>query len=327
MQDTEDSKRVTLVADIGGTNTRVAYARGGEVDTSTIRRFRNSRHRDLGDVLSRFLEAEPGPRPAAACVAVAGPVRDGRASMTNLPWTLDEATLAAATGARDAVLVNDLEAQGHGLDVLAAGSVRHLFGPAPGTRPGDRLVIGIGTGFNTATVVAGPDGPIVKAAEAGHARLPVLDARGLSLASFVARAHGFPAIEDVLSGRGLENVAAWLGADAPTAAGIVAALDKGDAVAAEALRVFARILGSVAGDLALCHLPFGGVYLVGGVARALGPHLVEAGMPRAFTDKGRFSDFMAAFGCHLVDDDYAALHGCAAILARRGAARKQGTTA
>ena len=70
----------------------------------------------------------------------------------------------------------------------------------------------------------------------------------------------------------------------------------------------------VAGNLALIQLPFGGVYLVGGVARALAPHLSRFGFADAFRDKGRFAGFMRNFGVAVIEDDYAALVGSAAHL-------------
>jgi len=56
-----------------------------------------------------------------------------------------------------------------------------------------------------------------------------------------------------------------------------------------------EMLGAVAGNLALTQLPFGGIYLVGGVSRALAPYFDEFGFHDAFRDKGRFSSFMDSF--------------------------------
>lgn len=70
----------------------------------------------------------------------------------------------------------------------------------------------------------------------------------------------------------------------------------------------------VAGDLALQTLPFGGIFLIGGVARAVSPWFEDYGFAEAFRDKGRFSTFMEDFAVHLVTDDYAALIGCAGHL-------------
>ncbi len=87
-----------------------------------------------------------------------------------------------------------------------------------------------------------------------------------------------------------------------------------DTLASEAGRVFVRMLGTVAGNLALIHLPFGGIYLIGGVARAFTPHLADFGFAEAFRDKGRFAGFMQNFRVSVIEDDYAALTGCAVYL-------------
>ena len=80
------------------------------------------------------------------------------------------------------------------------------------------------------------------------------------------------------------------------------------------MRVFIRILGTVAGNLSLVHLPFGGVFLVGGVARAMLPHLGQYGFTEAFRDKGRFAGFMGNIPVSILLDDYAALTGNAAYM-------------
>ena len=80
------------------------------------------------------------------------------------------------------------------------------------------------------------------------------------------------------------------------------------------MRTFARLFGTIAGNLALIHLPFGGIYLSGGVARAFGPHLADLGFVEAFRSKGRFASFMDMFGITVINDDYAALAGCASHL-------------
>jgi glucokinase len=263
-------------------------------------------------MLRHYLDGRPV---AGACIAVAGPVQGGRAEMTNLPWVIDTATVAEAAGTARVALLNDLQAQGHALDGLAPGDLRCL-------RPGNpvagaaRLVVGIGTGFNAAPVHAAPGGGLVVAAsECGHVTLPVREAEDLALAAAVTGPDGFPAVEDLLSGRGLAALYAHAGgteagAGAPR---ILARLAAGDGAARRAVAAFARHLGMVAGDLALVHLPFGGIYLIGGMARAVAPHL-GATFEAAFLDKGRFSDLLARIPVHVVEDDYAALSGAAAYL-------------
>ena len=311
----------SLVADIGGTNTRVALADGKKIVDGTVRRYSNVDYPGLELVLRRYIADEGGVDPIAACVAVAGPVREGRATMTNLDWTIDKDTLIRATGAETVAILNDLQAQGHALGHLEESNIRTIIdGPSAGSNAA-MLVVGVGTGFNAAPVFQTESGRLVTPSESGHANLPIRTERELQLCQFVSTAHGFPAVEDVLSGRGLERVYAFLGVEAGApkemgAADIMASMSsKSDARAQEAVEMFTRILGTVCGNLSLIQLPFGGVYLVGGVARAFAPYLNESGFAEAFRDKGRFAGFMSNFKVSVIEDDYAALTGSAAHLA------------
>ena len=310
----------TLVADIGGTNTRVALANGLQIVNGTIRRYKNAEFAGFEAVLQQYIADESDVNPLAACVAVAGPVREGRATLTNLDWTIDKDTLVRATGAQTVAILNDLQAQGHALDHLAPNKIRTIFDRSKADPHAAKLVIGVGTGFNAAPVLELEGGRVVIPSECGHANLPIQTAQELRLCQFVSSAHDFPAIEDVLSGRGLERVYAFLGqeSDDPrdrAAHDIMATCNDGsDPRAEDAARMFTRILGTVCGNLSLIQLPFGGVYLAGGVARAFAPHLHAFDFCGAFRDKGRFAGFMDNFSVHVIEDDYAALTGSAAHL-------------
>ena len=310
---------LSLVADIGGTNTRCALADGRKVLQDTVRRYSNADFPQLETVLKTYLADQGGVCPTAACVAVAGPVRDGAATMTNLDWTVDRDTLMRATQAKTVAILNDLQAQGHAIGDLDNSSIKQIVA-GPKTPPNEkavRLVVGVGTGFNAAPVYETSGGRFVPPSEAGHANLPIRTDQDFRLCRYVSNAHGFPAIEDVLSGRGLEKVYAFLAQEDGTpreasAQAIMAACEnETDPHAREAAALFSRLLGTVCGNLSLIQLPFGGVYLVGGVARALAPYLTQCGFAEAFRDKGRFAGFMSNFAVSIVEDDYAALIGSA----------------
>ena len=318
------ANRYSLVADIGGTNTRCALAEGQNLVEGTMRRYVNADHGSLDAVLQCFIADEGGVDPVAACVAVAGPVRGERASLTNLDWEIDTATLTRATRAERVAILNDLQAQGHALGHIDASRIRTIlpFPAAPLSLT--RIVIGVGTGFNAAPVFDLGGVRIVPPSESGHVNLPVRDESDLRLSRFVAAARSCPSVEDVLSGRGLEAVYRWLSHEAGStlakpAHEIMAAVDEGsDPQAVETARIVTRLLGAAASNLALTQLPFGGVYLVGGVSRAIAPHLAGFGFGTAFRDKGRFSDFMDNFGVGVIEDDYAALTGAAAYISGPG---------
>ena len=321
---------ISLVADVGGTNTRVGLAIDGVLDPSTIARHRNADYSGLDPILRHYMTTgDKGPC-SAACIAMAGPVRDGVGIMTNLDWSMDEDTLRRATGASRAAVLNDLQAQGYALPHLHDDARRVVVSGsdtanAPLNEASDRqLVIGVGTGFNAAPVHRAGTGFLVAPSECGHANLPIRSEQELRLCRFVETAHGFPAIEDLLSGRGLERLFSFLtmenGAREDCGAAIIMErLGEGDQVAEATGRLFVKLLGTVVGNLALIHLPFGGIYLVGGVARAFAPYLDRFGFETAFLDKGRFAGFMQNFPITVVEDDYAALAGCLAYVMQDGA--------
>lgn len=319
----EPSQNCFIVADVGGTNTRVALSRGAHVLAETIRRYRNADYSGVEPVLRDYLTTQQNTAPVAACVAVAGPVRDGKARLTNRDWQMDEASIAEATGADHVALLNDLQAQGYALDHVGDSDLLLVRAAAQAPEGAAKLVVNLGTGFNASPVFMTPSGPYVATSESGHATMPVRTEQDLALCAFVERRHGFAGIDDILSGRGLEHVYAFLSHQAganrlvDSATIIRGCTDRSDPVAVEAVAYFIRLTALVMGNLALVQLPFGGIYLVGGLSSAIAPFLEAAGFDQAFRDKGRFAGFMDSFSIHVVQDDYAALRGMAAYLSNR----------
>jgi glucokinase len=313
---------LALLADIGGTNTRVALADGKAVRPASIRRYGNAEFTDLGAVLRRYLADEGASGVEGVCVAAAGPVRDGVAVMTNLDWTIDAPLLTAATGARRTAILNDLQAQGHALGFIAPRDLKDVIA-GPVQSGAAMLVVGVGTGMNAAPVHGSGAARLVAPSECGHISMPIRTERDFRLSQFLSstgpHAHGFAGVEDVLAGRGLERLYAFVTAEAGaeislSAAEIMERLAKGEAAAQDCARLYVGILGAELGNLALIHLPFGGIYLIGGVARAMAPYFAQMGLAAAFCDKGRFAEFMQSFRLQIVEDDFAALTGCAAYL-------------
>ena len=317
---------LAILADIGGTNTRVALAEGRQVCLDSIRRFPNgdyqARGQDIAHVLRDYLD-QTGARVTGVCVAAAGPVQDGVATMTNLDWVIDADKLARATGASRVAILNDLQAQGQALGHIPAEKLLCVI-PCPAD-VGPMLVVGLGTGVNAAPVHPGPQGRVVPASECGHVNMPVRSEEDFLLARFVEaklRAAGespHAGVEEVLAGRGLANLHAFAAHAAGhpsslSSAEVLAALDQGDAIAAHAARLYVHILGQMLADLALIHLPYGGIYLIGGMSRAMSPHFPRFGLEQHFREPRRVDLLMTDFSVTVVEDDYAALTGCAAYL-------------
>lgn len=319
-----------VLADIGGTNTRVALADGKTLRKDSIRKFSNqdysARGQDIAHILGDYLR-ETGVAVDGVCVAAAGPVQDGVAQMTNLNWVMDAAKLAGATGARRIALLNDLQAQGQALGHIAASDLRPLI-KGPASDGASMLVVGLGTGVNAAPVHGLGAGRVVPPSECGHVNMPVRDDEGFRLMRFIetmltadqASPSHHAGVEEVLAGRGLANLYAFAAHSAGhplrmDSAQVLAALADGDPIAEHAARLYTRILAQMLADLALIHLPYGGIYLIGGMARAMTPHFERFGLTAHFREPRRVDLLMRDFAVSVVEDDFAALTGCAAYLA------------
>jgi glucokinase len=305
-----DTLPPALVADIGGTHARLALAREGRIVPGSAARLENARFDDPLTMLADWLE---GRAVSAASLAVAGPVRGGRVRMGNRHWTLEEGAVSGALGGVPCRIVNDLAAQALALPHLARDALRPLLEGAPLDPAEPRLVIGLGTGFNSA--VALPSGAVL-AAESGQGLLPARDAQELRTRDAIAAETGYPRVEDALSGPGLARLARLLsGGSARAPETILAAARRGEPDARAAVALFARFLGLIAGELALGCLPHGGIALAGGLARAVAPLLRGTGFAARFHDRGAMRATMESFAIGVIEDDHSALAGCAALAA------------
>ncbi len=297
-----------LIADIGGTNTRVGLATEAGLMADTLQRFRNSEMPNFEAVLEQYLaEVKPG-KLRGACAGAAGPVEGGVATLTNLNWTIDRNVMKAVSGAEFTDVINDLPAQGLALDELAEDNLLTLKEGL--VSEGPRLVVGLGTGFNIVPVHRVGDVLLAPSCEAGHATLPHCKDQ-VALCEWLKAECGYPSIEVALAGQGIENIYRFHSGLTAKAQDVMRLVEAADAHALAAIADYVALLGSVVGDYALSHLPFGGIYLTGGVSRAVSPYLETYGFADIMAEKGRFSDLAGRFSVALIQDDYAALKGCA----------------
>jgi len=314
-----------LVGDIGGTNARFAIVELADVGArpQAPRTYNCCDHPSLQAAISAYLDdMGSSKRPDAVCVAVAGPVTDGVAAFTNLPWRVSEEALRE-TGFERARVINDYEALAFGIPDLTASDLRPI-GATPAPPPGHTLaVMGAGTGFGVSALTRRKSEELVTAGEGGHASFAPVDELEVEILRRLAVQFDRVSIERLLSGPGLLNIyramADIVGADAPhaTPAQITAQALAGEDLPRHAVERFCSIFGSVAGDFALSYGAQGGVYLAGGIAPQLIAVLNRGGFRRAFEAKGRLSPYLTAIPTYVVTHPHRALIGAARVLKAR----------
>lgn len=305
-----------LIADVGGTNTRLALSEAGVVLPDTVHSFPNADWDTLYDVVAAFWAARGQPQLTQSVLAVAGPVRDNNARLTNRDWEVSTAALAQITGNSPAYLINDLTALGYAAPVLREDQRRLVSaGEVRGGAVSQSMVVGIGTGFNIAPVIETSGRVACPAIEAGHIGMP--DSVGRRLPKLGLTRDAFPTIETLFSGRGFATFCnactrqtGWTGPAAIAAYDAQAPSD-----ITRAIDQYAALLGQLLRDLSLAYVPASGIYLAGSVARSL---LQTAPEPciRPFRAPGN------ALVCNtapiwMIADDLAALSGCAQVSFQR----------
>ena len=314
--------RTALVADIGGTNARLAVADLATLRVSDAASFRCAESPSLQAVVASYLDGR-GERPTAAAVAVAAPVVGDTVRLTNSPWSIVHDELRAAIGVETLLLLNDFEALAHVLPHLGAADLHQIGGGAPAERA-TKAVLGPGTGLGVAGLAWSPAGWQALPSEGGHAAFAVEDATEFAMLERLLTGRERLSVERVVSGPGLADVyrvlAELQGRPAPPlqAAEVVRRAVAGDdPVAREALDRFATWLGRFAGDAALFFGARGGVYIGGGIAPRMVDVLAAGRFRRAFEAKGRMKAYLAPIPVYVILAADAALKGAAAALAAR----------
>lgn len=306
-----------LVGDIGGSNTRLAMAEPGG-QSVVLRHRQQYGNRDAASLAELIRGHGSGmPAPERACLAVAGPTDGRSASLTNLAWRIDADALGQEFGFL-VQLINDFEAVAWGVDALCQEDRVTLQAGVPGA-DAPRLALGPGTGLGVAVSVAqaGVYRPV--AGEGGHIGFAPTDAEQAALLRFLQAKYGRTSVERILSGPGISDLFAYCRAASGrpvkrerTPAEVTdAALTGSDPIAVWAMRLFCRILGQTAGDLALVAGARAGVYVAGGIPPRILPLLATGEFLAGFRDKGRFTAWVESVPVHVVTDPDIGLKGAA----------------
>jgi glucokinase len=301
-----------LVADIGGTNARLGIAVNGIVDPQSVVRFANENYGSFYDVVTAYTDIKSQTEFTSAVVAVAGPITDTAAELTNRNWVITTDALKRLLQCDEALLINDLASLGYAVTHLTdTGILTVSQGKQQTPENTQYLVVGIGTGFNVCAVRTDiTSRPSALQAECGHISLPRTVLEFLDADTH----HHFNTVEELFSGRGLSKLHAVLTQTDPIDGQEIAQnhLAGMDPHATKTLRLYAQMLGALTRELLLMYMPTGGVYFAGSVGRGI----FEAGLEKQFMEVLHQNHFIEAakdIPIRIIADDGAGLTGCAIL--------------
>jgi glucokinase len=328
-----------LVGDIGGTNTRLLLIRLKN-DTTAMAMpdpaiYASAGFTHLNDIAIQFLEearcflGEAYSPPVAACFAIAGPVKDDTCQLTNLSWQLDARQMEEKLGIKHIRLINDFAAVGYGIPALQSEDVVVLQ-DCPAVPQAAIAVLGAGTGLGEALLIWQQDRYEVLPTEGGHADYAPRTDIEIGLLQFLRSRHGRVSVERVVSGQGIFAIYEYLRTLLPLLVSLEVETqlkdperDRSDVIAkyalapqrdtlcAQALDLFVANYGAEAGNLALKSLPYGGLYLAGGVGAKILPKLQGGVFMESFLDKGRMRSILKTLPVSLIVNPKVGLMGAA----------------
>jgi glucokinase len=314
-----------LAADVGGSKTLVglfeaAAPRPRLVEVQAVRTLAFA---GLPQLLDACLAKHRGVTLERLSLGVAGPVLHGEATLTNVPWRVRAADVAASVGVSDVRLLNDLEAMAHAVPVLTADEL-HTLQPGRPDPQGNAALIAAGTGLGAAILHRVGDRMLPVPSETGHSDFAVRTDDEVAFWHFLRARLGRVDIEHVLSGPGMVLLAEFThdAAVCPIAGTFVESSNGAASVSAaaasgrcpdcaKALAMFVAAYGGEAGNLALRAVATAGLYVGGGIAPKILPALQTASFLRWFTDKPPMTGLLAAVPVHVILNDQAALIGAA----------------
>jgi glucokinase len=321
-----------LAGDIGGTKTDLAIfsVEGGPYSPLNQAQMHSADYPSLQVLVKEFLKKSETPPVERACFDVAGPVIDGRVKTTNLPWVMDEASLAKDLNLKSVHLLNDLEAVARAVPILRPSDVRTLNVGQPDPE-GAIGVVAPGTGLGESFLTWDGSKYVSHSSEGGHSDFAPTDERQIRLLRYLLARFDHVGVERVCSGIGIPNIYEYfrdierIPEEPNITQSIAAARDRTAEISnfaldpklrsklcVETIETFASILATEAGNLALKVMATGGIYLAGGIPLHILSVLEKSSFMESFKRKGRFAQLMERIPVHVILSR-AALIGSAAF--------------
>jgi glucokinase len=294
----KDYDKIVLSGDIGGTNANFCIAGIKKGIPHILLQGRESTGSvdDLSRLVNNFIaEAQAHNfNPETACLAVAGPIETRKdyqkVQMTNTDLLIDTRKLKRNTGLKDIMLMNDFDAVSYAINVLDRQDFI-VLNKGRAIPKAVKAVLGAGTGLgkNILHYHEQVEAYVPLPSEGGHADLPLLTTTELKMAEFIKKINGIKrqlCYEDVLSGRGLENIYKYLSTSKypelpiDLTAAEISTTQNDNSCSQETFEWFIRFYARCARNFALDTLARGGLYIAGGIAAK---------------NHGSFTDFVEEF--------------------------------
>ncbi|NQX87233.1 MAG: glucokinase [Halioglobus sp.] len=313
-----EATNTRLVADIGGTNTRLALFDYSAHTMRAQRHYINHEHTCLEVIIEDWLQGLDESPPREGCLAVAAPPPvKGRIDMLNIDWHFCVRTLKDRFGFHSLCCINDFESNAYALPHLTHNDVA-ILRSSDHPAGGKLATFGPGTGLGGSTLDTSSETPLAWASEPGHMGLSPATEQELALFQYLQAIYGEVYAELLLSGPGLRRLRQALaiirGEDIPSLTSeeiSTRALANECALCTDTLRSFCALLGSACGDFVLANGAFGGLYIAGGILPGMVDFLKDSSFADRFCAKGNMADHLSRVPLYVITASNTGLLGAA----------------
>lgn len=309
-----------LVGDVGGTNVRFGVALADDTGKYTVTSFVKWAGEDfpsLQEAIRTFIQGLERP-PKHMSLAVAGPIKNGVAELTNRAWSVGEKDCVDRFDMSGVMLFNDFTAMSRCVPELPDDDFDHVHtGAALPSEP--ILVAGPGTGFGVGYLVPVKKGWRVLSTEGGFTAFAPRTQAEMDVTLILQKSYDFVSTELICSGKGLNPVhrAVCERRGIPYAQLPPAEISRlgalGDAVCQEVCMMRASATMGAIGDLALSGGARGGIVLAGGVSERMIDWFRKPVAMQRYFNRGHHEDYVRNIPIRLLTNPMAPLIGAAAL--------------
>jgi len=310
---------LSVVADVGGTNIRLAVCCNKTGEMQQVRTFACVEFLTLDAALFQYFSTLTDPV-SALCIGIACPVEDDQVSMTNLSWTFSQQALKEKLQLESLYVINDYTAISLAVPFLREQD-KIKIGQGEPQQGENMAVFGPGTGLGVAHIIHAGHKWLSLDGEGGHTSFAPNSREQTDILLLLQEQFGHVSTERLLSGQGLVNIyhaicrlegksVAFHEAKQVTQAALANECE----LAKRSLQLFCEIMGGFAGNLALNIACKGGVYIAGGIVPRFSDFFQHSEFRAFFEQKGRFQPYLASIPTYLITHDNPGLLGASVYL-------------
>jgi glucokinase len=323
-----------IVGDIGGTKTLLCLLE--VIHNEHYQILKQSRYSSLiydnfESMVKDFLQKDSADQ---GCFAIAGPVVNNSCHLTNLNWHLEGENLANQLKVKKVTLLNDFAAVSYGILTLKE---EELYTLQMGEDHSNSTigVIGAGTGLGESFLVNHDGKYQVISTEGGHTDFSAKNELEWQLLNYLKSKNKWDrvSVERIVSGQGIvaiyqflrhinfaqesaeisQQIKQWESGDNSIDPGAIiglSAMRKDNILTSKTMSLFIETYASEVGNFALKILPYGGIYIAGGIAGKIVNLLRENNFVETFLAKGRMRTLLEKMPLYIVKNPEVGLKGC-----------------